>query len=61
MVLPKNLSCMEGLVRNRVAVTIMRYCPGMKRLPLFILVSFLGACVAADDGAHNILAENIAA
>lgn len=39
----------------------MRYCLGMKRLPLFILVCFVGACVAAEDGAHNILAENIAA
>ncbi len=61
MVLPKNLNCIEGLVRNEVPVTIMRYCPGMKRLPLFILVSFLGACVSAEDGAHSILAENIAA
>ena len=61
MVLPINLSCMEGLVRNEVPVTIMRYCLAMKRLPLLILVSFLIACVAADDGAHNILAENMAA
>jgi len=41
--------------------SIMRYCLGMKRLLLFISVSFLGACVSAEDGAHNILAENIAA
>ena len=39
----------------------MRYCLGMKRLSLFVLVCFVGACVAAEDGAHNILAEHIAA
>ncbi len=33
----------------------------MKRMPLLILVCIVGACVAADDRAHNILAENIAA
>ncbi len=42
-------------------LTIMRYCVGMKRLLLVILVGFLCACVPAEDGAHNILAENIAA
>ena len=61
MLLPQNLGCIKGRVRNAVPVTIMQYCLGMKRLPLFILVSFLGACVSAEDGAHNILAENIAA
>ncbi len=61
MVLPKNLSCVEGLVCNEVPVTIMRYCLRMKRLPLWILVSFLIACVSADDGAYIILAENVAA
>lgn len=61
MVLPKNLSCIECLVRNEVPVTIMRYCPGMKRLSLLILVCIVGVCVSAEDGAHNILAENIAA
>ena len=42
-------------------LTIMQYCVGMKRLVLFVLVSFLGACVPAADGGHNILAKNIAA
>ena len=61
MVLAQKLSCSEALVRKGVPVTIMRYCPGMKRLPLLILVCIVGACVSAEDGAHNILAENIAA
>jgi hypothetical protein len=61
MVRPINLSCIEGLVRNEVPVTLMRYCLDMKRLTLLISVCLVGACVAADDGAYNILAENIAA
>jgi hypothetical protein len=61
MVRPKKLSCIEGLVRNEVPVTLMRYCLDMKRLTLLISVCLVGACVAADDGAYNILAENIAA
>ena len=56
MVLAQKLSCSEALVRKGVPVTIMRYCPGMKRLPLLILVCIVGACVSAEDGAHNILA-----
>jgi hypothetical protein len=60
MVLTQNLSCIEGLLRNGVPVTIMGYCLGMNRLPLFILVCFVGACVPAEDGAHNILGEKIA-
>ncbi len=42
-------------------MTSMRYGLGMKRLLLFILVSFLCACVSDADDAHDILAENIAA
>jgi hypothetical protein len=61
MVRPKKLCCIEGLVRNEVPVTFMRYCLDMKRLTLLISVCLVGACVAADDGAYNILAENIAA
>ena len=44
-----------------VHVTIIRYCLEMKRLILFLLVSCLGACGSAEDGAHKILAQNIAA
>ena len=61
MVLSRDLSCSEGLLRNGVLVTIMRYCLTMKRLPLFIFVSFLGAFVSAEDAAHHILAEKTAA
>ena len=61
MVLSRDLSCSEGLLRNGVLVTIMRYCRAMNRLPLFILVSFLGACISAEDGVHHILAEKTAA
>ncbi len=48
-------------MRYGVLVTIIGYCLEMKRLPLFVLVCFVGACLAAEDAALNILAANIAA